>query len=436
MKYAYKNYKKLKHHYITYIIKNKRFKRKKKFRKKKTYYLLIIISIIIVLTLSISFTNIKFLFKKNKKTLSYYDQIVKYATYNKTEIIDDYLASIPQKFESIKEGERRDLEFFLSRKILSKYANETSDIEAKSKLLRKFGKIQGGKNFSDIKLFVLDIIKFGNNMVMLNNLIYYCEILGFKNIYLNARHNWFIKDKIVTDKLNISIMRHRRINCGDKDILCFKFYSGPGCFLLYQYNIKPEVRISILKDEIKRNLPYVKVDPSDLYIHMRTGDIFRRTSPNGYAQPPLCFYRKILNEFKFNKVYIIAETNTNPIINKLIEEYSNVSYEKKRLNMDISYLVHAYNLVASVSSFFLCTAKLNDNLKYYWDYDIYRKSEKFRHLHYDFYYFPRNYTIYRMKPSTHYKNEMFPMTCDPSQINLMLNEICIYNFTIIGPNVN
>lgn len=41
-----------------------------------------------------------------------------------------------------------------------------------------------------------------------------------------------------------------------------------------------------------------------------------------------------------------------------------------------------------------------------------------------------------MKPSTHYKNEMFPMTCDSSQINLMLNEICIYNFTIIGPNVN
>ena len=40
-----------------------------------------------------------------------------------------------------------------------------------------------------------------------------------------------------------------------------------------------------------------------------------------------------------------------------------------------------------------------------------------------------------MKPSTTYKNEMFPMTCDPSQIKLMINEICIYDFTIIKPNV-
>ena len=344
------------------------------------------------------------------------------------------MASIPQKFKSIKESERRCLESYLNKKILSKYANETSDIEEKSKLLRKFE--QGSKNFSNIKFIVLYNIRFGNYMVMLNNLIYYCEILGFKNIYLNDRHNWFIKDKIVTDKLNISIISHRRFNCSDKDTVCYKFYGHPFLFLFFQYNIKTEIRISILKDEIKRNLPYVKVDPSDLYIHMRTGDIFQRHSANGYAQPPLCFYRKILNEFKFNKVYIIAETNTNPIINKLIEEYSNVSYEKQRFNMDLSYLVHAYNLVASDSSFFLSAAKLNDNLKYYWDYDIYRKCEKFFHLHYDFYYFPRNYTIYRMKPSTNYKNEMFAATCSPSEINLMLNEICIYNFTIISPNVN
>ena len=438
MKYFNKKFKFVSKKHLNFLKKKKKFNKQNKLNKLKYFLLKLIVLIILSLSfkiLSIISLNTKFFFKENIKSLSYNEKIKKYSTYNKTEIIDDYLASIPSKFDKIKEAERKDLESFLSRKILTEYANETSDIEAKTRLLRHFTGMSSGKNFSNITLYVLDKIRFGNNLVMLNNLIYYCEVLGFKNIYLNSDHDWFLKDKIVTDKLNITMMPHNQVNCNSRYILCFKFYSGPGSFLLYQGGIKPEVRIQVIKDEINRNLPYVNINPSDLYIHMRTGDIFRRTTPNGYAQPPLCFYRKILNEFKFNKVYIIAEINNNPIINILIKEYPNVIYNKNQLSLDLSYLAHAYNLVASVSSFFLCVAKLNVNLKKYWEYDIYRKSEKFRHLHHDFYYFPINYIIYRMKPSTTYKNEMFPMTCDPSQIKLMINEICIYDFTIIKPNV-
>ena len=101
----------------------------------------------------------------------------------------------------------------------------------------------------------------------------------------------------------------------------------------------------------------------------------------------------------------------------------------------MAYLMKAYNLVGSVSSFLMTAIKLNDNLINYWDYDIYRRSEKFCHLNVEYYDFPRKFKIYQMKPSINYKNEMFVWSNDPKKFKLMIEEKCINNFTIIEPNI-
>ena len=204
-------------------------------------------------------------------------------------------------------------------------------------------------------------------------------------------------------------------------------------FLLYQIFIKPEIRLNLIKNEIKRNLPEVNIDPKALYIHIRSGNIFKFNIQSSYAQPPLCFYQKILYNFNFSKIYIISIDKTNPVINKLLEEFPNIIFNKNNFKIDISYLVNGYNLVASVSSFFTESIKFNDNLKNCWEYDIYRKSEKFRHLHYEFYDFPIKYKIFLMKPSQNYKNEMFKMENTPKQILLMTEEKCINDFVIYEP---
>ena len=50
------------------------------------------------------------------------------------------------------------------------------------------------KNFHLLKnIFIESTINFGNQIIAFNNLIYYCEILGIKNIYLNSEINWYIK---------------------------------------------------------------------------------------------------------------------------------------------------------------------------------------------------------------------------------------------------
>ena len=203
----------------------------------------------------------------------------------------------------------------------------------------------------------------------------------------------------------------------------------------YQKTIKPQIRLNVVKNEIKRNLPYVEIDPNDLYIHIRSGDIFKINGCNGYAQPPFCFYQNIIDNFKFKNIYIITENKNNPVIDMILEKYPYIIYTRNSLSHDIAYLANASNLVASISSFFLCVVKLNDNIKKYFEYDIYRKSEKFIHLHHDFYYFPMKFTRYRMKPSITYKNEMFAFCHHPFQIQLMKKEICINKFVVIGPNV-
>ena len=100
------------------------------------------------------------------------------------------------------------------------------------------------------------------------------------------------------------------MNFKNKNIVTFDKRS-----IYFQRVIKPELRIHILKNEIKRNLPKLEINSTDLFIHIRSGDIFKYM-PNiniDYAQPPLCFYQSIITKFNFTKIYIISQDKENPI---------------------------------------------------------------------------------------------------------------------------
>ena len=170
-------------------------------------------------------------------------------------------------------------------------------------------------------------------MIDINNIMNYCEALGCKNIYLNQSYNWHIKNTIITKKYNISLIDGSKIDCNDPTVACV---SIKNLFWIRPFIIFPEIKFNILKDEIKRNLPSVKINPKDLYIHIRSGNIFKRAHPF-YAQPPFCFYQKVLENFKFRKIYIIAVNDNNPMIKKLLTEFPNISYKKNSLVLDMSY---------------------------------------------------------------------------------------------------
>ena len=347
---------------------------------------------------------------------------------NKREI-DNYLSSISNIDRLDYKNEKNLLDAYLNLSILSKDSKDNSNDDAKKQLLTNLKNYN--PNISQIKaVYIQKSHFFGNRMVMINHIMYFCEIFGWKNIYLNSEYNWYIK-QFISDKFNISLISNSQVNCSDINIWCLDLKA----FFMFPIVIKYKVRLNKLKEEIIRNLPQIQTDINDLYMHIRSGDIFFGYVNRAYAQPPLCFYEYIINKFKFRNIYIIAVDDRNPVIKKLLDEFPQIIFHKNSFENDLSLLVNAYNLVGSISSFLQTIILINNNLKKYFEYDIYRLSEKISHLHHDIYEYPRNFTIYKMKTSQNYRNKMFYWEMNPDQLSLMIEEKCTYNFTIIEPNV-
>lgn len=283
------------------------------------------------------------------------------------------------------------------------------------------------KKISSIKyLYLTGKQHFGNFLISLNNAISICEIEGCKKIFIQYNNFIYINHTILNQKYQMSIepgyYGKDYINQTIKMPIYFFFY-------YYKY-IKPKIRLNLIKQELLKNLPKIKVNPQDLYIYIRSGDIFSRPRNNSYSQPPLCFYKKILNNFNFRKVFIISENKKNPIIDIILKKYSYVIYKKNPINFDISYIINSYNIVSATSSFLISIIKLNDNLKRLYEYDLYKLSSRFIHLHYSVYNFSHNYTIYKMRPSNRYQNLMYTWYNSPEQRKLMIKEKCKNNFSI------
>ena len=181
------------------------------------------------------------------------------------------------------------------------------------------------KNINNINyLFIKGKSRFGNFFISINNAIIYCEILGCKKIILEKNNNIYINNIILYKKSNFTIEPNQTFNIRDKYsiILNTRFFFYNNIVLFRNVN-----RFIIFREQLLNNLPKVIVHPSDLYIYIRSGDIFIRAHRN-YNQPPLCFYEAILDSFKFNKVYIISEDKLNPVIPNLLNKYSYIKKKK------------------------------------------------------------------------------------------------------------
>ena len=149
----------------------------------------------------------------------------------------------------------------------------------------------------------------GNQLILLGKAIFYCEILGCKRILLK-NDKIFIKNKIYYEKYNITIEICNNYFFSDRQIVHDLSYN----WLFYFSFIRPEIRVDILKEEILNNLPKLDINPDELFIHIRSGDIFKKSKETSefYSQPPLCFYETILKSNRFGRIFIkIVRKNEN-----------------------------------------------------------------------------------------------------------------------------
>lgn len=317
---------------------------------------------------------------------------------------------------------------YLTLQNLPENLNDSLIIKEKKSILNLLSEYVGRNITSVDSIFLAPDCNFGNCLVVLNKILFYCEIISCKTIILDSKIFWYIKNQTIIGKNNMTIKVGEKINYNKTSSI---YYNSTAPFFSLFY-IKPEIRINLIRKEILRNLNKINVNKEDLYIHVRSGDIF--FYPHyPYSQPPFCFYRKILNNHKFNSVYLISQDKFNPVIPKILNEYNSVIYKQNGIKEDISYLINAYNIVASISSFLISILHLNYNLKTLFDYNIYRMSEKIFVYHYDLIKYPNNNFInYRMEPSPYYNKTMFIWKNNKKQRKLMIKEKCINNFRTIS----
>ena len=180
-------------------------------------------------------------------------------------------------------------------------------------------------------------LAFGNNLLCINKLIFFCEIIKCNEIVLEGPSFWFIKNNITLGDYNITINKIKRKNhlnnYNDRETV----YCTSSNIYYYLPKIKPKINIHLLKNEIIKNLPRLSISKNDLYIYIRSGDIFSTARIHrNYAQPPLCFYQSVIINFKFKNIFILSIDHSNPVIKILVEKKMD-EVKKKQQEYDKKY---------------------------------------------------------------------------------------------------
>ena len=247
------------------------------------------------------------------------------------------------------------------------FFNHSLFLNKKEELLKLLSK-NIGKNITIVRnIFIGTKTSFGELLTILTKIISFCKILECKRIILDKEIFWFISNKINIKKYKFIITVYKQKKAQELNIIIDKTFNS---LFYFNYN-NFENEINILKNEILKNLPNVNINPKELFIYIRSGDIFINYNSLYYIQPPLCFYKAILYNYfyLFTNVTIISENNKNIIINKILSIFPNITFNTISSQYNIAYLSKAYNLVGGSCNILYFIIRLNDNLKNIWEFE-------------------------------------------------------------------
>ena len=213
----------------------------------------------------------------------------------------------------------------------------------------QFGRL--GNNIYQLLNILLEADKVNDN-IDLSVLYYLTPIIDIKK--LEILFNTIHKKKDIIYKQHFMPKNLHLVNKRNIDLSKF--------FILSNKYIQPFLNCSI-----------ESLDSNICLIHMRSGDIFSNQCHSAYIQPPLNYYKKIINdtEHLYSKYIIITEPDLrNPCI-KLLNGYKN-KVEIKLDNMfnDYNLLLKTQSIILSRSSFSDSSIFISPNIKniYFWNY--------------------------------------------------------------------
>jgi len=144
-----------------------------------------------------------------------------------------------------------------------------------------------------------------------------------------------------------------------------KFYFDTQTF---GYTLTNEKRRSILQEYVLPHIPFNKVNlPETLVIHIRSGDIFNEWIHQNYVQPPLNYYKKIIEEVQPRRVVVVTQKDkSNPCINELIKWDNNITVQCGTLEEDVNTIMSAEKLVIGFGTWGWLLSLMSTNINSLW----------------------------------------------------------------------
>ena len=112
------------------------------------------------------------------------------------------------------------------------------------------------------------------------------------------------------------------------------------------------------------------VDPQNLIVHVRGGDIFNRNPRHArrYTPPPLSYYTDIIDSTYHDKVSIISQDRKNPVVNAILDKYPCSEHKFRSLEEDIRYILGASTVVNSIGTLIPTLLAVSENIQSYYSY--------------------------------------------------------------------
>ena len=194
-----------------------------------------------------------------------------------------------------------------------------------------------------------------NNILQIIRAIHYAKIKKHSVIILK-KNKYFKSDQIILNKsknnTNIfnTFFNIKTMGCTDPTPLLMKKYFNTYIFKILNFNIERKI----------------DADDNILHIHIRAGDVFQGNGAHpAYIQPPLRYYKDIIESKKWEKIIVIYQDNGNPCVQALKNiKYKNIIFESNSLEKDLNILLKANHLVLGFGTFGLLLYFLNYNLKH------------------------------------------------------------------------
>lgn len=218
------------------------------------------------------------------------------------------------------------------------------------------------------KLQVLAINRFGNFVRQLRNVFFAAQTYDAKRVEFPKAHPCFSGD--VADGVSIAWRLGK-----DTPV------PGLAGQFFYPYALaltpSPAEQADVLRRYVRPLLsaqlrePDRRVEEGDIALHFRGGDIFtsdtRKWVHPRYGQPPLSYYLQAVERTGADRVWLVHEDRTNPLVDAVEAALSSRGLtaipQSSELQEDLRLLLSVEHIVASVGTFVPAIAALSHRLR-------------------------------------------------------------------------